>query len=170
MLFRSHKSVTPFIPTTPGRPTGYVQFETDYSKFTQNSRTYKVLRMLEQQGTIEVKKAADDLLPSTNLLLGYQLDGDEWGIQNQERSYFAGISVRWPIGRSIDKAKQSIAKIEHKKTILSNQNKYEELYTNLKNLYLQIQREQKLISLAKKKIKYSESILKDEAKIGRAHV
>ncbi len=159
-----HKGVTPFIPTTPGRPTEYVQFETGYSKFTQNSRTYKVLNMLEQQGTIQVKKAADDLLPSTNLLLGYQLEGNDWGIQNQERSYFAGISVRWPIGRSIDKAKQSIAKIEHKKTMLSNQNKYEELRTNLKNLFLQIQREQKLITLAKKKIKYSESILKDEAR------
>jgi len=166
LIFKAirHKGVTPFIPTTPGRPTEYVQFETDYSKFTQTSRTYKVLHMLEQQGTIEVKKAADDLLPSTNLLLGYQLEGNEWGIQNQERSYFAGISVRWPIGRSVDKAKQSIAKIEHKKTMLSNQNKYEDLRTNLKNLYLQIQREQKLITLAKNKIKYSKSILKDEAK------
>jgi len=166
LIFKAirHKGVIPFIPTTPGRPAENVQFETDYSKFTQSSRTYKVLHMLEQQGTIQVKKSADDLLPSTNLLLGYQLEGKEWGIQNQERSYFAGISVHWPIGRSVDKAKQSIAKIEHKKTMLSNQNKYEDLHTNLKNIYLQIQREQKLIALANKKIKLSQSILKDEAK------
>ncbi len=159
-----HKNNTPFIPVTPGRPTENIQYEEDYNNFTQSSRTYKVLNMLEQQGTLQVKKAADDLLPSTNLLLGYQLDGKDWGIQNQERSYFAGISVQWPIGRSVDKAKQSIAKIEHKKTMLSNQNKYEDLHTNLKNIYLQIQREQKLISLAKTKTKLSESILKDEAK------
>ncbi|MCK4864010.1 MAG: TolC family protein [Gammaproteobacteria bacterium] len=166
LIFKAirHKGVTPFIPIPPGRPAEDVQFEADYNKFTQSSRTYRTLNLLEQQGTMQVKKAADDLLPSTNLLLGYQLEGKEWGIQNQERSYFAGISVRWPIGRSIDKAKQSIAKIEHKKTMLSNQNKYEELRTNLKNIYLQIQREQKLIALAKKKIKLSESILKDEAK------
>ena len=119
--------------------------------------------MLEQQGTMQVKIAADDLLPSTNLLLGYQLDGQEWGIQNPERSYFAGISVHWPLGRSVDRAKQSIAKIEHKKTLLSNQDKYAELHTNLKNIYLQIQREQKLISVATKKIQLSQSILKDEA-------
>lgn len=166
LIFKAirYKGKTLFTPTTPGRPAENVQFKKDYNKFTQSSRTYKVLYMLEQQGTIQVKKAADDLLPSTNLLLGYNLEGKEWGIQNQERSYFAGISVHWPIGRSVDKAKQSIAKIEHKKTMLSNQNKYEDLQTNLKNLYLQIQREQKLIGLAKRKIKFSVSILKDEAK------
>ena len=166
LIFKAirHKSAIPFIPVRPERPSENIQFETDYSNFTQSSRTYKVLHKLEQQGTMQVKKAADDLLPSTNLLLGYQLEGKEWGIQNQERSYFAGVSVHWPIGRSLDKAKQSIAKIEHKKTMLSNQNKYEDLHTNLKNIYLQIQREQKLTGLAKRKIKLSESILKDEAK------
>ena len=165
LIFKAirHKDKIPFIPTAPGRPVSNVQFEPDYKKFTQTSRTYKALHMLEQQGTMQVKKAADDLLPSTNLLLGYQLDGQEWGIQNPERSYFAGISVHWPLGRSVDRAKQSIAKIEHKKTLLSNQDKYAELHTNLKNIYLQIQREQKLISVATKKIQLSQSILKDEA-------
>lgn len=165
LIFKSirHKGVIPYIPATPGRPVLNVQFKADYKSFTQSSRTYQALNMLEQQGTMQVKKVADDLLPSTNLLLGYQLDGKEWGIQDQERSYFAGISVRWPIGRSVDKAKQHIAKIEHKKTMLSNQNKYEDLQTNLKNLYLQIQREEKLISVAKKKITLAEAILKDEA-------
>lgn len=158
-----HKSSIPYIPATPERPVSNVQFETDYNNFITNSRTYSVLHMLEKQGTIQVKKSADDLLPSTNLLLGYQLEGKEWGIQNQERSYFAGISVHWPIGRSVDRAKQSIAKIEYKKTILSNQNKYEDLHTNLKNLYLQIQREENLISIADKKIILAQSILKDEA-------
>lgn len=158
-----HKNSIAYIPSTPERPSQNIQFEVGYKKFTQDSRTYMVLNKLEQQGTIQVKKAADDLLPSTNLLLGYQLEGKEWGIQNQERGYFAGISVHWPIGRSVDKAKQSIAKIEHKKTMLSNQNKYEDLRTNLKNIYLQIEREQQLITVAKKKIKLSQSILKDEA-------
>ncbi len=165
LIFKAirHNGTSPYIPATPGRPASNVQFEQDYKNFTQSSRTYEVLHMLEQQGNMQVKKVADDLLPSTNLLLGYQLEGKEWGIQDQERSYFAGISVRWPIGRSVDKARQSIAKIEYKKTVLSNQNKYEDLRTNLKNLYIQIQREQKLIGIAKEKIKLAESILKDEA-------
>lgn len=158
-----YKGEKPYMPETPQRPTSDINFSTDYMDFIQHSRTYRILHLLEQQGTISVKKSADDLLPSTNLLLGYQLDGEEWGIQKPNRNFFAGISIRWPIERSIDKAKQSIAKIAYKKTVLSNQNKYEELHTNLKNLYLQIQREQKLIDTTDKKIQLAEAILKDEA-------
>ena len=158
-----HKGATTLVPSKEKRPTSHVQFEQDYHTFTQSSRTYQVLNLLENQGTIEVKKAADDLLPSTNLLLGYNKEGKDWGIRNEEDSYYAGIELRWPIGRSIDKAKQKIAQIKHKKTLLSNQNKYEELRTNLKNLYQQIEREQKLIKVANKKIKLAEAVLKDEA-------
>lgn len=158
-----NKSNSTLIPASPERPTSKFNYTSSYENFTQNSRTYHALNLLEQQGTMQVKKAADDLLPSTNLLLGYQLDGKEWGIKNQQKSYFAGISLRWPIGRSVDKAKQKIAQIEYKKTILSNQDKYEELRVNLKNIFQQIQREEKLIAVAKKKITLSERILKDEA-------
>lgn len=158
-----HKGARAFIPLSPDSPMQDVEFDEDYKHFTDLSRTYRILRLLEQQGTMEVKKAADDLLPSTNLLLGYQLDGQDWGIRDQERSYFAGISLRWPMGRSVDTAKHKIAQIEYKKTQLSNQNKYEDLHTNLKNLFLQIRREQKLISVSNKKIKLAAAILKDEA-------
>lgn len=165
LIFKSihHQGAIPFIPLKPQRPATSVNFESDYKKFTQNSRTYKALRLLEQQGTLEVKKSADDLLPSTNLLLGYKLEGKDWGIRDQERSYFAGIELQWPLGHSVDKARHHITQIQQKKTMLSNQNKYEELHTNLKNLYLQIEREQKLISVASRKITLAESVLHDEA-------
>ena len=165
LIFKAirHKATTTFIPVKPKRPAAQVQFEQDYHTFTQSSRTYQALNLLQQQGTLEVKKAADDLLPSTNLLLGYNIEGKDWGIRNKEDHYFAGIEIRWPIGRSIDKAKQKLAQIKHKKTVLSNQNKYEELRTNLKNLYQQIQREQKIIKVAEKKIKLAEAVLRDEA-------
>ncbi len=165
LIFKAirHKTARPYTPLNPPSPTRDVTFDQDYEKFTQSSRTYKTLRLLEQQGSLEVSKAADDLLPSTNLLLGYKLNGEDWGIKNDERTYFAGISLRWPVGRSVDKAKHRITQIEHKKTVLSNQNKYEELHTNLKNLFLQIRREQKLIAISEKKIQLAEAILKDEA-------
>ncbi|MDH5179306.1 MAG: TolC family protein [Gammaproteobacteria bacterium] len=151
------------IPVKPELPVAGVNFNADYNTFTQTSRTYRILRLLEQEGTLEVKKAADDLLPSTNLLLGYKLEGEDWGIRDREASYFAGISISWPLGRRVDTAKYKLAQIEHKKTVLSNRNKYEELHTNLKNLYLQIQREQKLIDIAAEKIKLAAAILRDEA-------
>jgi len=157
-----YKDARPLVPIEPETPAEDVQFERDYRRFTTESRTYRILRLLEEQGTLEVEKAADDLLPSTNLLLGYQVDGEEWGIRDPDRSYFAGISLRWPLGRTIDNAKYKIAKIQRKKTSLSNRSKYDELETNLKNLYQQIQREKKLIDISRKKIKLSRLILRDE--------
>ncbi|MDH5692081.1 MAG: TolC family protein, partial [Gammaproteobacteria bacterium] len=43
-----------------------------------------------------------------------------------------------------------------------NLNKYEELRTNLLNLHLQIEREQKLMDIAQEKIDLAQAILKDE--------
>lgn len=82
LIFKAirYTGTIPYIPTAPGRPVATVKFEADYKNFTRNSRTYATLNLLERQGTMQVKKAADDLLPSTNLLLGYQLEGKEWEI------------------------------------------------------------------------------------------
>lgn len=150
------------IPTKPDALANDIQFDQRYKIFTQESRTYSILNLLEQQGTLEVKKAADDLLPSTNLIVGYELEGQDWGTRERENSLFAGISLSFPIGRSVNKANYEITQIERKKTLLSNQNKYEDLHTNLKNLYSQIQREQKLMKISEQKIKLAEAILKDE--------
>ena len=151
-----------YLPAQPELMADNIQFDQAYQEFTQVSRTYGMLNLLEQQGTLEVKKAADDLLPSTNLLVGYELQGEEWGTRNTDDSIFAGISLSFPIGRSVSKARHEISKIEHQKTVLSNQNKYEDLKTNLKNLYLQIQREQKLMEISRRKIELANAILKDE--------
>lgn len=151
------------IPVRPARPATRIQFARDYEAFTRTSRTYSTLNLLERQGTLEVKKAADDLLPSTNLLLGYKLEGNDWDIRQRDRAAFAGFSIEWPIGQTVGKAKHSIAKIERQKTVLSNKNKYEELHTNLKNLDQQINRELELIGVADNKIRLAEAILKDEA-------
>ncbi|MDH5378755.1 MAG: TolC family protein, partial [Gammaproteobacteria bacterium] len=149
----------------PARPQALklnIDFEKSYQEFVDISRTYQILRLLEDKSTLEVKKTADELLPSTNLLLGYQLDGQQWGLKEKENSFFAGISLDWPIQRSSEKAQNKIAEIKHKKTLLSNLNKYEELRTNLLNLHLQIEREQKLMDIAQEKIDLAQAILKDE--------
>ncbi|MDH5548021.1 MAG: TolC family protein [Gammaproteobacteria bacterium] len=151
-----------FIPATMEINNQTIVFEEAYQRFVNDSRTYHALELLEKKSSLAVDKAADDLLPSTNLLLGYQMDAEYWGIKPQQNSFFAGISLDWPVKNSVDKAKLSIARAEKKKTVLSKQNKYEELHTNLKNIHLQIQREQELMTIAEQKIKLAESILKDE--------
>ncbi|MBU1161233.1 MAG: TolC family protein [Proteobacteria bacterium] len=151
----------------PKDPSDYhtldIKFENDYEKFTQNSRTYKILEKLEKQSSLEVKKVASDLLPSTNLLIGYKVEGDEWGINGENDLLYAGISLQWPFPNQVERAQYRVSKIEHKKTKLSNQNKYLELQANLKNLYLGIKREKELIKIAELKMNLAEDILKDEA-------
>lgn len=165
LIFKAirHQGAESYIPARPEPATTKIDFDSDYRDFTETSRTYKALQLLEQQGTLEVKKAADDMLPSTSLLLGYKLDGRDWGIRDEERGYFAGFELRWPLGRTVGKANKQLADIERRKTVLSNLDKYEELRTNLKNLYQQIQREKELIDIAREKIRLSESILRDES-------
>ncbi len=159
----AHNQPIILTPEQPRQKITSVNFDSDYKQFVANSRTYHTLRLLENQGTLEVKKAADDLLPSTNLLLGYRVDGQDSSLRNSQDSVFAGIQLSWPVARTVDKAREKLAQIKHSKTLLSNVNKYAELQTNLKNLYQQIQREQKLIGVAKEKVKLARAILKDEA-------
>ncbi len=139
-----------------------VSFKKGYEEFQKDSRTYKVLRLLEKQTSLEVDVSADDLLPSTDLLLGYKVSGQEWEVDREDNLFYAGISMDWPFGDQVDEAELQVAKIEHRKTSLSNKNKYLELYVNLKNLHLQIKKEQDLITLVQKKIELSEAILEDE--------
>jgi hypothetical protein len=159
-----HESDAVLLPIDPAnKHKSEVDFKADYKKFTEKSRTYKILDMLGKKSKLEVKKSADDLLPSTNLMIGYKMDGDNWEIKNKDDMFYVGISMEWPFPSQVKKAEFEVSKIRHRKTKISNQNKYLELHTNLKNLYLGIKREKELIKIADKKIKLAEKILKDEA-------
>ncbi|MFH1359705.1 MAG: TolC family protein [Candidatus Omnitrophota bacterium] len=152
----------------PQDPSGFhlfdIDFENDYQKFNQGSRTYEILNLLEKKSTLEVSKNADGLLVSTKLLFGYQVEGDEWPIKNEDNMVYAGISVEWPFPDQVERAQYETAKIEQDKRRLTNQNTYLELYTTLKNIHLQIQREKALIKLADEKIGLAEAVLKDESR------
>ncbi|MDH5517592.1 MAG: TolC family protein [Gammaproteobacteria bacterium] len=152
-----------YIPLKPKPATTKIAFEKDYDIFITNSRTYMILNMLAQQSNLQVDQTSDELMPSTNLLLGYQINGLDWGLTDQNDNLFAGISVRWPFGQTANKAKKQLAAIDHKRTLLSNTNKNQQLNITLRNLYLQIQREQQLIAVSDQKIRLATDILKDEA-------
>lgn len=164
LIFKAirNQNETAYIPTKPDTLAKDISFEQGYKAFTETSRTYTILNLLERQGTLEVKKAADDLLPSTSLIVGYELQGQDWGIKERQNSLSAGISISFPIGRHVGKAQYEITRIQHQKTLLANQNKYEDLRTSLKNLHSQIRREQKLMDISEQKIKLAEAILRDE--------
>jgi hypothetical protein len=140
-----------------------VDFERDYVRFQEESRTYEILDLLEEKSSLEVAKAADDLLPSTNLLLGYKVSGEDWDLDNNERMVFVGFSVEWPFPDEVDRAAHEVSIIDERKTKLSSQNKYIQIFTDLKNLDIAISRERKLLEIAEEKIKLSEDILKEES-------
>jgi hypothetical protein len=154
-------------PRFPSEPFAYqamdIEFERDYAKFKAESRTYGILKLLEEKSSLEVARAADDLLPSTNLLLGYKVAGEEWEIDNNDRMVFVGLSVEWPFPDKVDSAEHEISIIEERKTKLSSKNKYLQILTDLKNLHIAMERERRLLKIADEKVELTEDILLEEA-------
>ncbi|HQO57555.1 MAG TPA: hypothetical protein PLT76_02390 [Candidatus Omnitrophota bacterium] len=71
----------------PQGPSGFhdfeVNFEERYKHFTDSSRTYAILKLLEEKSSLDVRKNADALLPSTNLMFGYTMEGPRWGFRRR---------------------------------------------------------------------------------------
>ena len=141
-----------------------IDFEPDYIKFNTQSRTAKTLKLLEDKSFLEVDKYANELLPSINLITGYSLEGENHGIKNNDQTVYAGISMDWPLPRTVEQARYKSAKIDLKKAKLSSENIHIRLKTNLKNLNDQIQREKELIAIAWDKINFAQAIVEDERK------
>ncbi len=139
-----------------------IDFSKAYEQFRVSSRTAKVLRLLEEQSSFEVDKFADELLPSINLLFGYELDGTGHDIRSQKKSAYAGVSLDWPLPGQVEKANYEVSKIDLRKSKLSSETTHMRIYTDLKNLDNQMIKERELIKLADEKIKLAEDIVKDE--------
>ena len=149
--------VEPMVMKNIGR-----DFNSLFHKFTEYSRTFDILKKLEEKSSLQVARSADDLLPSINIIAGYDISGDDYNLKNEDNFLSAGISLEWPFPGQVDRAEYNISKIEDNKQRLSNINTYHRLYTQLMNLYLQIEREQKLIEIAEERIRLAAEILEDE--------
>ncbi len=139
-----------------------LNFASDYRYFKDFSRTCQVLQLLEEKSSVEVSKAADVLLPSIDLFVGFSVDGAGHDVTPDEKKGYAGLTIELPLPGEVENAEYETAKIAESKTALSNQNIYARLYTDLRNLHDQIEREEKLIAIADDKIKLAEAIVKDE--------
>lgn len=150
----------------PGVPGLYrecsVSFEKDFKEFKEASRTYQVLDLLEEKSRLEVDEEADDLLPSIDLLFGYNVKGRDFEIENEDNMVYAGVSMEWPLGDQVDRAEYETSKIALEKTKLSNTGTHFQLYTDIKDLSIQMNSEQELLDIAKEKISLAAAILEDE--------
>lgn len=151
------------IPVQPKLPTSLAKpFDSLYKEFSDTSRTFQVLKILEQKSVLQVARDADDLLPSINVIAGYEVRGKDYNIENSDDFFYAGVSVKWPFTNKVASAEHQVSKILADKSQLTTQNTYFRLYTQLNNLYLQIEREGRLIKIAEKKIRLARAVLKDE--------
>jgi len=150
----------------PDIPSAYegtiIDFKKDYAIFNTESRTSRILKMLEDKSSLEVDKYADELFPSIDLIAGYSLDGSGHDIKDSDQRVFAGVSVEWPLPGAVERANYETSKIDQRKSTLSSENIHLRLRTNLKNLNDQITKENELIVIAQEKISFAESILADE--------
>ncbi len=141
-----------------------VSFDADFSRLREVGRTFQVLKLLEEKSSLDVKKSADDLLPSIDLLIGYEIDADYYDLQRKDTMAYAGLSMEFPFPDQVDRAEYNVDKIEEQEARLASNNVYYQLYRDIKNLALVIQREKDLIQIADEKVATAEAILEDESK------
>jgi len=141
-----------------------INFDSDYLKFSNQSRTSKILKMLEDKTSFEVDKYANELLPSINLIAGYSQVGLDHQIKDDNQTVYAGFAFDWPMPSVVEKARLETSKLELKKTKLNSLNIHLKLHTDLKNLNDRIIKEKELIAIADDKIKFAQSIVADDRK------
>ena len=153
----------PLVPVEP-RDEGAIDgaFDESFRDFTEHSRTFAILRKLEEQSALRVARDADDLFPSIQLIGGYTVSGEEYPLNNEEAFYYAGAKLDWPLFDQVDRAELEISKIREDKAKLSTVNAYQRLYTQLRNLYLRVAREKELKASAEEKIVLARAVLADE--------
>jgi outer membrane protein TolC len=137
-------------------------FDEEFPAIRSAARTYQVLDLLREKSSVELERAADDLLPSIHLMVAYDIQGNDFSIERKERTLYAGVSAEWPILDAVNRAEYEVAKINQKRADLSIGNVHYRLYTQLKNLYREIQKERQLTAIAEEKISLATAVLKDE--------
>ncbi|MFC1461013.1 TolC family protein [Verrucomicrobiota bacterium] len=137
-------------------------FNKAFTTFVDRSRTFRVLNLLEKKSSLKVDKEADDLLPSINLVLGGDIRGDGYSVDESENLVFAGVTMDWPIPNTVERAEYEVSRIDLEKTELLKLNTRYRLYTDTKNLFEEIEKTRQLMKVAEEKIRLAQAILKDE--------
>lgn len=159
-----YKKELKYIPEFAAYLDREIQFDEEYLLFMNSGRTYKVLSIISEKGSAEVKKNANALLPSVNILFGYSNQRSGSSSINPEEKIYAGFSVDFSFWQQKNKAAYDISRIEENKTSLSSENLKQKLKMELKNIFSRIQLEKTLIQSAESKIMLGERIVKSGEK------
>ena len=158
-----HESDLALQPVMPPMPEQMQEaIDTQLEVFNEQGRTYAILRTLERTSSLEVDREADDLLPSINLLAGYEVQGRNYGIDDSENRVFAGIEMEFPYPHTQQRAELGVARIFAEKSRLTTQNTYYRLRQQLAALQLEMAREVQLAKIADEKIALARKVVRDE--------
>ncbi|MFC1809778.1 TolC family protein [Candidatus Omnitrophota bacterium] len=159
-----HENQETLIPQKPLLYTDIdIVFDRDFDSFNNAGRTFQVLHLLEAKSELDVDENADDLLPSIDLLFGYNVKGTDRNFDDSNNMMYAGVSLQYPFPSQVERAEYAVAKIARDKTAISNKNVYYQLWRDCKNVWIAIKREKELIAIADEKIKLGQSVLDDES-------
>ncbi len=138
-----------------------VPLERRLAAFFHDSRTVRVLDLLERQADLEVKKRADDLIPSARLVLGYSHEESSMNRRKNDILY-GGIEVSYNAPGVHERARRSLARAERKKEILSASDRRNRLHLELTNLYEKIESEARLLELSIRRERVALSVVQGQ--------
>lgn len=145
--------------------------EEEIAKRINNSRTLKMLNLLNKKGILTTQIAKHNLLPSASFFTGYAMLGRNYTIESPDRKVYAGLSLELSFGKQKEKAAYAVAQLDLKNEKIKKENSLLLFRKNLFKLYSELQREKELIDLFSTKLDLAKKILKAERQnynIGKA--
>ena len=143
-------------------------FNADYQNQWTGNRTAMILDLLVQGGKLKGIRAADDLLPSVNLLAGYSIGTQAFGSTTySQHQMYGGLQFSFPLGRQKEKAALKITRIEQRKNLINKKDTRERLKNDLKTLHRRIRQEEKFITTAESRFELARRIAVEEARLYR---
>lgn len=112
---------TVWVPVEPAayrRPEIAENWQAAWECLNRDSRTLRMLRLLDEKGRADLAYASDQLLPSARVLAGFRGEGGGREIADSRRDVFAGLSLDWPLSdanraQARDLARARLAYQEH---------------------------------------------------------
>jgi outer membrane protein TolC len=140
-------------------------FDSTFENKMAKSRTFQILAELEKQGitAAEIKKRA--LMPSAKLFAVFKREGTGYfPSEGTTQNLSLGISINKLFPAKKEKDEYNSALIDSRQTILSNEINKDNIKLELLELYNEINKIEKILTLYNNKLKSANIILQEEEK------
>ena len=136
----------------------------ELEKILEESRTFRITKLLTKRGLLLVDIAEDGLLPSASLFAGARMAGNDYRMTSTDRRAFAGITFSMNFGNQVERATYESSRVELKKTEFQNRSSLLTLRSDLKSLNRKLDQGTQLLGLAKEKARLAKRVYQAERK------